>query len=205
MKRKLLIVLLAGLLIPTEGTAQKVYKDASNRVVLDSSETGVNIGLPAAAVTSTKKYPNGSYGTVSNTVLLFGTGSTINSVTGSINATVYQKLEVAPMSMGSNTTPTLSTASATMNWTTAFTRCKNLNYNGGTGWRLPTQRELQLLYIFNTAFDSFFGTSGFNSNTYWSATENSETNVRIVNFGNGGQTSVSLKTNSNYARCVREL
>jgi hypothetical protein len=31
-------------------------------------------------------------------------------------------------------------------WNTAWSNCQSLNYNGQTGWRLPTQKELMEAY-----------------------------------------------------------
>jgi len=42
----------------------------------------------------------------------------------------------------------------------------------------------------------------FQSNNYWSATENSSNNAYNVNFNNGN-TNNNNKTNNNYVRCVR--
>jgi hypothetical protein len=32
-------------------------------------------------------------------------------------------------------------------WNAAWIQCQSLNYNGQTGWRLPTQKELMEAYI----------------------------------------------------------
>jgi len=42
----------------------------------------------------------------------------------------------------------------------------------------------------------------FQSNNYWSATENNSNNAYNVNFNNGN-TNNNNKTNNNYVRCVR--
>lgn len=46
------------------------------------------------------------------------------------------------------------------------------------------------------------GNNTFNSNNYWSATENNANNAWRVNFNNGN-TNTNNKTNNNYVRCVR--
>jgi hypothetical protein len=124
--------------------------------------------------------------------------SKINS-TGSLadNLQVFQKLEIAPSDLGS------------MNWTDAMAGCKNK----GAGWRLPTLRELLLIYIFKDALDTAF--SGLSpkgdalSYTYWSATEGNVSNAGNVTFtGNVlfiGHTTSASKATKYSVRCVREV
>ena len=198
MKRQLFIVLLAILIVPSGLTAQKVYKDGLGRVILDSSQTGEGIGLPAGAVTSTSKTAVYALYTPDNFLWLIN--ATDNLSTGTINATVYEKLEIAPQDLG---TSGLGTGTMTMNWSAAFTACKGLNHNG-TGWRLPTQRELLLIWIFKSVIDSFPGMTAFAANSYWSATEQSATHAYPVNFLNGNMYQ-SPKTSPARVRCVREI
>ena len=48
------------------------------------------------------------------------------------------------------------------------------------------------------------GNNVFNSNNYWSATENNATNAWYVNFNNGNtNNNNNNKTNNNRVRCVR--
>ena len=198
MKKILFIILIAILMIPTGVMAQMVYVN-SGKVIMDV-RGGEGVGLPAAVVTSTKKYQGAAYDNPSVTSTL---PSNLIAGTNTTNVSVYELLEIAPRDMSS--TGSLVAAGSVgddMNWVDAYTRCRNLTYNG-TGWRLPTQRELMLLFIFKPAVDFLSGTA-FAAATYWHGNEiNAGFNLPI-NFTNGFTPS-SAKTVSHKARCVREL
>ena len=198
-KRTLFILLTVVLLAPAGLLAQKIYKTGTGstaQIVLDMTNTGEGIGLPAGSVTATKKY-TGSYSPSTSAWLI---NATDNMANGSINATVYRKLEIAPRDLG---TSGLGSGTMIMQWPAAFSACKGLNYNG-SGWRLPTQRELMLMWIFRTKINDLSGTAFLSSTHYWAATENSATNVWYITF-TPGYTNTVFKTNNNRARCVREL
>lgn len=195
MKRILLLVMFAGLMASAGCFAQKVYKDG-NKVILDLS---VASGMPAGVVTDQSKYmgftPSGN-----------ALGAN-NGISGSINATVFQKLEVAPNDLNAAGAIS-STGTMTMNWVTAFNGCKGLNYNGGGGWRLPTQRELQLIYIFKPAIEQIFAeasiSTAFFDAYYWSSTEQNASNSWAVRLSDGYALN-NPKANTSRVRCVREL
>lgn len=197
MKRFLMIIWISGLLLPTGLMAQEVYKDTDGRYILDLT---VEKGMPAGAVTNVSKTSQWT-GTPANS------GSTLanNTITGSINATVYQKLEVAPKDIDADGVIG-GTGAALMDWATAFTNCRNASYNGTTGWRLPTQRELLLIHVFRPALVGL-GASGFAHTdfSYWSGTEwDKATGLRVsVQFGYSGYQ--HAKTRTNRVRCVREV
>ena len=209
MRQFFFTALLAGLIVAPAGlSAQEVYKEANAsalggyRVILDLT---VKAGMPAGAVTGTKKYTDIS--TASNSTWLINPtdNSTwlINSENGSINATMYEKLEIAPGDLNNDATFGAGTA---MDWANAYNRCKNSTYDGG-GWRLPTQRELMMMWIFRLALNGAFNEIGglvFVSNYYWSATENYTHHAWCVHFDVGG-TYTNGKTRNNQVRCVREL
>lgn len=193
----------AGLLAPAGLYAQKAYKDASNRVILELTEAA---GMPAASVTSTGKTwtgsPSAEKGPMAN-----------NDPSGTINATVYQKLEIAPHDLASSSG--FSSAGASITWVNAFNWCKSANHNG-TGWRLPTQRELMLIHIFKPALESIFTDSAINgtafstiasyADSYWSATESSGFGRQSWLLGFGyGITQAYTKSTGCRARCVREV
>ena len=64
-----------------------------------------------------------------------------------------------------------------MNWHEAKIACKKL----GTGWRLPTKDELNMLY------ENMEEIGGFASNNYWSSTEYDNYNAWLQNFYDGYQ------------------
>jgi hypothetical protein len=180
--KKICIILFAGLLVSAELQAQKVYKDGT-KVILDLTEAA---GMPAGAITNVSKaalYANANSG---NNVALAN-----NDQNGTINAKVFQKLEIASSNYG-----------GTINWATAFNGCRSQ----GQGWRLPTQRELMLMWIFKDALESLSGVAFVTADPpdYWSATETNAASARIVNLSTGNTAGVA-KTNSNRARCVREV
>ena len=196
-------VLLAGLIVAPAGLfAQEVYKEANAsalggyRVILDLT---VKAGMPAGAVTGTKKYIGIS--TASNSDWLINAPD--NSVNGSINARVYEKLEIAPGDLNNDATFGAGTA---MDWANAYNRCKNNTYDGG-GWRLPTQRELMTMRIFSPALNGAFNEIGglvFDSNLYCSASEDGAYAAWYVVFDDGFTYSTG-KTLRTRVRCVREL
>ena len=115
-------------------------------------------------------------------------------------------------------------------WADAKSYCEGLNTEGFSDWRLPTQRELMLIwamggnsnvssgYANNTgvgknpapAISSSYlnqqsGFTAFAADYYWSATQNSSssTNAWYVNFSSG-HTYYYNKTSSYSVRCVRD-
>lgn len=168
--------------------AQKVYKDASNRVILEMT---VASGMPANSVTATSKTAVYAAATADNS----GGPIADNTENGSINATVFQKLEIAPSDYGGN-------------WATVFNGCLGATINGGTGWRLPTQRELMMMYVFKTALHDIFSTVGgtaFADARYWCATEFNATRPWYVMFNIGYVGNDYSKGTGYSARCVREV
>lgn len=159
--------------------AQKMYKQGE-MIVLDC---GPGSGFPQGAV-EMQKGKKIAVGTPSDN----GGPMANNKENQSINATVYHKLEVAK-----EDTPT-------MTWANAYLYCKQQ----GEGWRLPTQRELQLIYIFKGAVGDLGGTA-LPSNYYWAGTESSYADNWIL-APSSGYTYHNSKTYANVcARCVREL
>ena len=177
--------------------AQRIYKTGTpptDKIILDMT---VAAGMPAGAVTSTPKY-NAAY-LLANPPMSLGIMAD-NLHTGAINATVYQKLEIAPQDLG---TSGLNSGTMTMHWVTAFSECKNLNHNG-TGWRLPTQRELLMMWIFRTKINDLSGTP-FVATYYWSATQIDNASSWILFFATGAMFDVLREDLLNRTRCVREL
>lgn len=184
--------------------AQKVYKSENNKVILDLTKEA---GMPEGAITSHKKYVDIVGDAADNKVLL----DAENFILGKVNKTVFQKLEIAPYDL--NASGELDTKNAELNWVDAFNSCKKLTYDGG-GWRLPTQRELQLIYIFKPALDNILVGMGSSasklSSYYWSATEvvnkdGGSTLAYAMIFSSGYSPASYSKTTSNSVRCVREV
>lgn len=96
-------------------------------------------------------------------------------------------------------------AASTMTWSDAVTYCQNLNL-GGTGWRLPTMKELQTIVDetrYSPAIDAtaFPGTP---SSDFWSSSRNAYAMAFawVVNF-NYGDTATNAIHNNSHVRCVR--
>jgi len=62
-----------------------------------------------------------------------------------------------------------------MNWKDAKAACAKL----GKGWRLPTQDELNTMYVYK------YKIGGFVSGIYWSSAETNNDSEVIQNFSNG--------------------
>ena len=195
-KRTLFVLLLVGLMFAPIGLfAQKAYNaniGGFNRIILDMSQTGVGIGLPENAVTNIPKV-----------------GATLTSAEA--NNQMYEKLEIAPRNMGgTNASPQLvaTPPGAKLNWEDGDARCRGLNYNGVGGWRLPTHREMTMIWIFRDALIDLGSTPFTIDNFYWTATEQivgaSNNYAFSFNFAVGGGGSGN-KPLEYYIRCVREV
>lgn len=103
------------------------------------------------------------------------------------------------------------TASTTAySYTDAKTQCSTAGAAlGGTGWRMPTVKELMTLIDRSKATGPVIDTTAFLSTTsasYWTATTTawSATGTWVVDFTDGRVTSTSTNfPNTNVVRCVR--
>ena len=180
------LVVGAMLLAPAGLTAQEVYIE-DGKIIFDMT---VAAGMPDGAQTSTSK---GTHGAGLNT--------------SAANWFVYEKLEIAPQDM-TDSGAGFGTGSVLINWTTANARCQGLTHNGNSNWRIPTLRELTMIWIFRDAIETFSGntfSSGSNE-YYWSATPREINTTFHIAFATGYM-NVSFNSSGNvhYARCVREV
>lgn len=87
-------------------------------------------------------------------------------------------------------------------WKGAFTICSGIS---GGEWRLPTQRELQLMWVLKSELERLgplFATTG----VYWSATEYDKLYTSwSVDFSNGRTISSGRTDSYLIVRCVKEL
>jgi hypothetical protein len=196
--KKSIAILVAGLLLSAELPAQKVYKDAG-RVIL---ELTVEAGMPAGTMTGVPKVWTGTPDNYNGPL-------PENGIEGSINAKVFRKLEVAPYDM--NKAGALN-ANSTGNdlwiqtWANAFDGCRNLVHNG-SGWRLPTARELALMVIFKPALDDLCD-KALTNDWYWSATEyeyEQRDAMLVKGFLVVYIQKVGTEDEPTHARCVREI
>jgi hypothetical protein len=99
-----------------------------------------------------------------------------------------------------------ATAPGTYTWANAKTYCSGLALNG-SGWRLPTIKELMTLVDSSQTTAPFIDTSAFpstQSNYYWTLTVFTPSNDMAwqVEFLDGSM-SQSSQTSAAYVRCVR--
>lgn len=131
----------------------------------------------------------------SNTTFL-GDDSSFSGHNGTWNAKMSIKFQV----MLTNRTV------ETVDWMTAYNLCKS--YSGESGdakqWRLPTQRELSMIWILHPLLIEKTGFTAFNASTYWSSSEDTVALVWVVNFGSGIVVNYD-KNSTGWVRCVCDL
>lgn len=177
MKIKNLLTAIAVVVLSTSvGYAQRVVVE-NGRVIIDASE------MPN---TTTKK-PNKT--TATNATSCTQDATDIASAVN--NEKVYKKFEVSKV---------MNRASFT--WRDAIDLCANSTTDGG-GWRLPTQRELMLMWVLKGELEATNGFEVFSGITYWSATQHNSAQKWCVLFQNGF---TGVNSTSPYlVRCIREL
>jgi hypothetical protein len=85
------------------------------------------------------------------------------------------------------------------NWYAALEYLKNLTINGKSGWRLPTEEELNEIYKYDNDFEKAW---------YWSSTENdgrAYTQNMSKNMGNGYKYFNNKNHGHLYVRAVRDI
>lgn len=217
------------ILTGSAGYAQRVYIE-NNYYVIDA------VGLPASGVKTTAdvtsrtldgngrvyRHSNVKPGDSDNT----GTGNAGNP---DVNEKVSPKFAVSHQNINSSGSTT--TLTPTVTWLQASgwgtDASGNLNasatpadtgcpmYTGPSGnekglWRLPTLRELLLIWILNDRLNTLSGFTPFGGYYYWTATENNNSAALALNFNTAlttiaGATASTAKTGTNRLRCVRDL
>lgn len=185
----LLLLILFSYNLPAQ-TATSV----SSYPVIDLSALSPLGAVLSSSEASTRRTQMNSQ-TPSNDALL-GVGIDVSGYNGTWNAKMSPKFQIMR-----------SDLSSTSDWTTVWKSCKSYSGEGGGAgqWRLPTERELQMIWILHPQLRQISGFNAFAASTYYSATENSATDEWRVNFSNGQSSSPSYKKTATYARCVRDL
>ncbi|SEF48466.1 Lcl C-terminal domain-containing protein [Parabacteroides chinchillae] len=131
----------------------------------------------------------------SNSTLLT-VGSAVSRENGTWNAKMSTRYQVMRNDLGT-----------TKNWTDAWNACKAYSGEGGTAgqWRLPTQRELQMIWVLYPQLIGKGSVSSFDAYLYWSSTEYNASIAWYVHFGLGGTYNGYGKTIALRVRCVRDL
>lgn len=91
-------------------------------------------------------------------------------------------------------------------WATAYNQCKSYDEEGGgiSQWRLPTQRELLMIWILHPQLVNVDGFTAFSAVFYWSVTEG-DREVWNVPFDSGGVSHDGDKGYPCSFRCVRDI
>lgn len=142
MKNRIMLLILVGIIFTITGYAQKIIKSAHGAIIEAT-------GIPH---TKTKKARE-TDGT--NTVEGSNTATNIGSYVS--DELVYYKFEV------------YGTDSDKVDWLSAINLCKDLSVDGG-GWRLPTRRELVLIWLLRAELEVLGGLT-LSDAYYMSATE----------------------------------
>lgn len=96
--------------------------------------------------------------------------------------------------------------SPSTDWANAWALCRSYDSEAGRAgeWRMPTQRELQMIWILHPQLIGKGGFTAFYVSNYWSASEASASYAWLVRFVNGGVYD-RAKTDLPFVRCVRDL
>ena len=84
--------------------------------------------------------------------------------------------------------------------------CKNYSTTEfPDGWRLPTQREMMLMWLFREGINTIYAGNQLGQNSYWCATESTKDNACYLGFSDTApQSDVKSKSSSLLYRCVRD-
>lgn len=130
-----------------------------------------------------------------------GVGADTSAENGAWNAKMSVKFQVMCNNMGKY--------AYEIKWDTNYDLCKKYSGEDGSAreWRLPTQRELHMIWILHPQLIGVGGFKAFDIDQfYWSATESraDQTRAWIMDFSDGSVTT-NNKTGTHYIRCVRDL
>lgn len=75
-----------------------------------------------------------------------------------------------------------------------------------SGWRLPTQREIMLMWLFREGINTIYSGAQLSTSGYWTATESTTVQAWFLDFSaTTPQSNVATKGSSSYKyRCVRD-
>lgn len=188
MRQKTVFITLAvTMLYSATAYAQKVVTEGSGKtikVIIDAT------GMPSGAIT-----------TIHKPLITFGSNNTActqddtDLASNISNERVYHKFEVSKID---NDTRCV--------WDRAVNIVCSGTINGSTGWRLPTQRELMLIWVLHSQLKKVSGFTPLGVKRYWSATENGSTLSWNVDFSNGATGDDDKASGDNrVVRCVRDI
>lgn len=177
---KLLLIVFASCVM-ADSYAQSVFLDGGGRVVIDASAI-LHTTVPKARTTDA-------------TLSTEGTNTLTNISSKVSDEKVFQKFEVRK-----------SKSPQPLPWLTAIGYCHDLLEDGG-GWRLPTARELSLMYLLRYDLNRVPGFTPVSSYA-WSATGSGSADYyRTKAFALTGVADFIIfeKTETAYAYCIRDI
>lgn len=188
MKQKILLIAVAILSI-SGVYAQKVTVE-NGKMIIDASALKLHTSIPKSRTTNA-------------TMNTLCTNDLTDIASMESDAKVYKKFEICKTHIGG------AGSLAAYNWIDAVKLCADL-VDEGTGWRLPTRRELTLIKILEKEIKqhTFNGFSNIAGNL-WSASQTSN-NGSIASVGFSGSNDLgTLISNPKYrklqVRCIREI
>lgn len=183
---KTVLTAVAAVMLSVGGYAQTVTKSEKGAMIDCSA-------LKSDGFTKVHKART-TFGTNDNSIPIKENATDIASKVS--NDKIYYKFEV-------HGTPNSTSMAA--GWRGAIDLCAGLY--GGLEWRLPTQRELMLIYVLHPELKEVTDFEPFSDNFYWSATQISRDNKRswFVYFETGATINFSKTSYGHRVRCVREI
>ena len=180
MKKMILMALFCAVTMSV--SAQRVYKanvsgDVTNGYTATQSASGTSF------IIECKGMPAASYTTYAKPT------TEADLKTDTQNKTVAYKFEVAA-----------TDASESLTWADAW----SLATDAEGDWRLPTQRELMLIWLMKDALEQLGSFTPLARDYYWTATEHNSNNAWYVHFG-AGYTGFVNKAYTYRVRLVRDI
>lgn len=166
----------------TVKTSPKVVVEGG-RFIVDSRD------MPLGAITNTKKAINTN---VADNITLGSTDPVLNIGSTKSNEQIYSYFEIAKSDLKSS------------DWLGAVQGCANIADDGKGKWRLPTQREMILVWIYKKNLESNIGFDSLGEKNYWTATERNNTDSWYLNLKHG-LVYTKTKTEPYFVRCIRDL
>lgn len=171
--------------ITLSAISSKVINE-NNRVVIDNRD------MPSRAITTQFK----AVSTQATNSTAAPTNSTSDIASAESNKTVSRYFEVAKNELNTD-----------INWKNAIDECVGIANDGNGTWRLPTQRELMLIWTLQETIKvKSLDFTAFSTDFYWSATEINATKSWYTDFRNGSSYVVPKTNTLGYkVRCIRDL
>lgn len=213
MIHKLVIIAIILCLLPAAGAfGQQLKKE--KLIGTNVANTGgtyavfYSAGMPESAIWPLKMELSNNGSTIRHTSS-DAIGSNIN-----VNDKVPFRFIIAPADGGSGATSTWAAAmglntSANSNLTpdgvAASTGCADYTTTEFPfGWRLPTQREMMLMWLFKEGINTIYPDALLTEDKYWTSTEQDAGNAWYLDFTEAPESKSSGKTSTYKYRCVRD-